>query len=722
MPITLSSKSKRVSKRLEKDQPLISTSLKRFKITADAESEWRKNGLDDLRFSIGTGQWDEAVKANREIQGKPCLTVNRANSFLRQMTGEERQHRPAMIVNPVGSGADTDLAEIHQGVLRHIEVASAADFVYDYSYDMMLRIGRANWRVFPDYVDEMSFDQEPRLEAIENPFSIYMSPFRRPDGTDPLWLHEIVDMSKDEYKEKYGDSLMAKLNFPTEMGAQEPGWVTKDGVRIAGYWYLELQSKVICLLDDGKVVTKDALGNRVPVDERETLTRKVKYVKHNAVEVLETYEYPGTIIPHVELSGLRLNVNGKIYLSGIVRDYRDAQRIYDFMVTREVEQVDLYSKNPLWIPEGNENHEEEYRFINRKNYSHLFYKAYDKDGKQLPVPQRANQEPPIQAMAALVQQADYDMKSVVGIYGPGPGEQGTPNESAFAVLTRQQQTDTGTINWSDNLNRAITYQGKICLDIWPKLIDRARLQRVINPDDSIKQAVVFNSEYSDQEDAESLLDGKALTKAYDVSSGKYDVTISSGPQYRTARQEAFKALGVIVAQQPQLFPMLGDIWMKYADWPGAHVLVERLKKLLPPQLQDASGTDKDSQIAQLQQQLAQLLPQHNQLVAELNRASDDIRTKRLDLESKERVANLQSLTQLTLQAMKSGDAQALTHLEGIYSLIEQRNQLLHEKETIAQEAGPAPDTPELPGKVEPHVQPITPAAPATRVQPIPGAP
>src|SRR6266851_5064484 len=158
MAVILSSKSKKRDKKLGGDAELIKTSLKRFQVTAEAETESRKQGLEDLKFSIGTGQWDEAVKVNREIEGKPCLTINRAPAFLRQYTGEERQHRPAMLVSPVGSGAD-------------LEVASTADVTYDNSYDMMMRIGWCPWRIKTDYISETSFEQEPRIESIENPFA-----------------------------------------------------------------------------------------------------------------------------------------------------------------------------------------------------------------------------------------------------------------------------------------------------------------------------------------------------------------------------------------------------------------------------------------------------------------------------------------------------------------------------------------------------------------------
>ena len=734
MPTILSSKSKRRNKTIDGDTDLITKSLKRFKITAESESEARRQGLEDLRFSIGTGQWDEAVKANREIEGKPCLTINRAPAFLRQYTGEERQHRPSMLVSPVGSGADKEVAKIHQGVLRHIEVASIADVTYDNAYDMGMRIGWCPWRIKTDYIHERSFDQEPRIEPIENPFAVFLSPVRRPDGTDPLWGHVITDYSHDDYIAQFGETELSKLHFPTELGNTEPGWVTKDGARVAEYWWIELTPAILCLLDDGTTKLKTELSQPEPeqaamgavpdkdriVNERETIARKVHCVIHDAASVLKRYDYLGKYLPFPEFNGTRLNVNGKIYRAGMIRDYRDAQRIYDFMVTRAVEQVDQCSKDPLWVPTENAQWDEQYRQMNRKNYSHLYYNSYDANGRQLAPPQRAGREAPIQAMRELIQQADYDMKAVIGIYGPGLGEEaGNQQESGFAILTRQQQSDTGMMTWHDNLNRAIVWQGVILLDLWPKLIPAPKVQRIVNPDDSTKHTVVFNSEHSTPEDAQHLLDtAMGLKKAYDVGVGLYDITLSSGPMYRTARQEAFKAITAVIMSKPELLPVLGDIWAKNADFPDADVLGDRFKKMLPPNLQDQDADDLQTKLQQAQSALQALGDQHNQLVAELNRASDTIRTKRLDLESRERIGLWNNWTQLMLQYMKSNDDGAKLLMQHQLEAISMRMAGLHENLSIEQEAGPAVNTPELPNEVEPKVQPIVPAAPTPRPQPI----
>jgi hypothetical protein len=71
-----------------------------------------------------------------------------------------------------------------------------------------------------------------------------------------------------------------------------------------------------------------------------------------------------------------------------------------------------------------------------------------------------------------------------------------------------------------------------------------------------------------------------------------------------------------------------------------------------------------------------------------------------------------------LQQMKDHGAASQAQLEATLGVIQHRLETLHESMSIEQEAGEAPQTPELPGKVEPKVQPITPAAPTT---PVPGS-
>ena len=117
-------------------------------------------------------------------------------------------------------------------------------------------------------------------------------------------------------------------------------------------------------------------------------------------------------------------------------------------------------------------------------------------------------------------------------------------------------------------------------------------------------------------------DGK-IQKSYNLSVGKFDVTVETGPSHSTKRQEAVEALTQMSQGNPQLLSIIGDIMFKNMDWHGADEVAERLKKTLPPELQDTEEQEEGGQIppqvAALQQQLemvAQQLQEREQMLAE----------------------------------------------------------------------------------------------------------
>ena len=87
----------------------------------------RDAAVDDLRFLEGEGQWPDGIKATREADGRPCLTINKLPQYVNQVANDSRQNRPSIKVSPVDSGADKKTAELLGGLIRNIQVSSAAD-------------------------------------------------------------------------------------------------------------------------------------------------------------------------------------------------------------------------------------------------------------------------------------------------------------------------------------------------------------------------------------------------------------------------------------------------------------------------------------------------------------------------------------------------------------------------------------------------------------------
>lgn len=457
-----------------KDAEFLAEAHERFKLTAEAESEQRDREEQSFKFRMGE-QWPAEIKSRREAKGLPCLTMNRLPSQIRQITNEQRQQRPAGQVNPVGDGATVEVAEILQGMVRHIEVNSDEEIAIDNAFECMVTGGRGYWRYLTDYIDDESDLQEIIAAWIENPFTVYIDPSAsNPVRSDAMFAFIISDLSPDVYKAMYGKSeLAASLVEFQSKGDLPSDWVTKDHIRVAEYFYVEFEKGK---RKNGKEVNK----------------RKVKWAQINAIEVLDRRDWPGKWIPIVPVLGDQININGKRFITGLVWSSIDAQRQYNYWITAATQAVALAPVAPWIVAEGQiAGHEAEWAESNRNPHI-LTYQAMDVNGKPVPPPQRITAEPPIQAMVAMVAQAANDMKAIPGLYDPSLGN-AKSDQSGEAIKRLQKQGDLGTLNYSDNLARSIRFSIRMKLDLMPSIYDTERMQRIVKPDGTADMVQITNS-------------------------------------------------------------------------------------------------------------------------------------------------------------------------------------------------------------------------------------
>ncbi|MCA8919448.1 MAG: hypothetical protein KDB32_10245, partial [Planctomycetes bacterium] len=226
--------------------------------------------------------------------------------------------------------------------------------------------------------------------------------------------------------------------------------------------------------------------------------------------------------------------------------------------------------------------------------------------------------------------ASDDIKATMGIYDAALGARSNET-SGRAIMQRQRESDVATFNYVDNLSRAIRHAGRILVDLIPKVYSAPRIIRVIHEDDS-NESVPINQPFVPQQqkdpraqqyDANKLaqqVDG--LTKIYDVTTGKYDVTCEAGPSYTTKREEAASGMLEMGKMFPPMMQVAGDLLVKNLDWPGADDIADRLKMLLPPQLQGA-----DPRLQQMQQQMQAMGQQFQQASGEMHKRIQMLETE-----------------------------------------------------------------------------------------------
>lgn len=654
------------------DAKLLAEAHARLKLAAEAESDIRALALEDLEFRSGQ-QWPDKIKEDRNRDGRPCLVINRIPQFIQQVTNDQRQNRPAIKAHPVDDFGDVGTAKIIQGLIRHIEYDSNADVAFDTGFDSAVTGGLGYWRVITKYVSPMSFEQEIKIKRIRNPFSVFFDPFsQEPDGSDANWAFVVEELSQEEYKAQYPHSKLSADGAWEAIGNQEPDWVNSKGARICEYFYKELSEQEIALLSDGRVVLAKDLPQDLPpgavVRTRKTMVPVIKWCKLNGAEILEKTDWLGIYIPIVPVYGTELYIEGKRILEGIVRNAKDAQRMYNYWKSAETEAIALAPRAPFIVAEGQlEGYEAEWAAANKKNHAYLTYKAIALNGQPVGPPQRNSFEPAIGAISQASMGAAEDLKATTGIYDASLG--GRSNEtSGVAIQRRNQQAQTSNFHFIDNLTRSLKHTGRILIDLIPKVYDTARAARIIG-DDGEQKVVKLN-----QETGEIGKDGKPILYRLDV--GKYDATVDVGPSYASKRQEAAASMLEMSKANPAIMQIAGDLMVKSMDWPGAPEIAERLKKTLPPGIADDPNAKQQQVPPQVQQQMQQMGQMLEQVTKQLHEAQDALDTKRVEIESRERIEMAKLETTATIELAKLESKESLNVLAHQIAELDRRTKML----------------------------------------------
>ena len=311
------------------DDDIVTEAKDRFEMCVRATSTDRDKALEDLKFRNGEHWLPEEVR-QRDIDGRPCLTVNTLPATLHQVTNDIRQNRQSIHVHPVDDNADPEIAEILEGLCRHVEYDSGADAAYDTAIEYAAAIGFGYFRLITEYCDPMSFDQDMKIKRVRNPFTVYTDPsIQEADGSDMQFAIISSRMSKYEFARQYTKATADYSGIGND--GNSSSWQDQDEVRVAEYYRIEQTAATLTLLSDG---TTRLATDRTPPPQgvtptatRPTFVRKVMWYKLTGKEVLERSEVPFDWIPVFPVYGDEVDIDGAVSRSGLVRHAKDPSRM-----------------------------------------------------------------------------------------------------------------------------------------------------------------------------------------------------------------------------------------------------------------------------------------------------------------------------------------------------------------------------------------------------------
>lgn len=588
---------------------LLQEARERFDDVCERDQDNKDAALKDTKFVYVAGQqWPEGVRKTRESTEEACLEFPQLKQFVNQVVNDQRQNRPGIRVHPAGGKASKDVATLIQGLVRGIEYDSSAEAAYDTGFQAAVVGGRGYWRICSKYESDKSFDQKLVIERIADPNTVWIdADFQMPDASDINYAFVTERIGRKEFEQRYPDADAVSWS----MGNASANWYPdKDSVIVADYYRRVCKVKTLLMMSDGRTGYFEDMPHGIALPpgvsvkaKREAEVYTVEWYKiAGGDQVLETYAWPGTMIPVICCMGDEIMVDGKRLYQGLIRQAHDAQRMYNYEQSAKVMRYALAPKAPfIGAVEAIAGYENEWKSANKLPYSMLPYHAFDAQGRPLPPPQRTQPAPMEAAWEQAAQQSKADMKSVIGMYENSLGLHGQET-SGRAILAREKQGDNSTFHFVDNLSRAIALTGKIIVECIPTYYDAHRIVTIVGLDDARTQVQVNQPMPQVDPAAQAIVQN-------DLTVGQYAVTVEAGPSYATKRQETQEFISQLVQSYPPLMQVAGDLLVGNMDFADADEVAERLKALLPPPIQQqlqAKEGGQDPQVAAIQQQMQQL--------------------------------------------------------------------------------------------------------------------
>lgn len=562
----------------------------RLQQVIDAESKDRQLAKDDAEFREGDGQWDHNVVTTAS-ENPIELTINFTDVLCTRVSNNIKSQRPRGKCHPVSDGAKLEIADVMNGVGRHVEYRSTASIAYDHAADEAITGGWGYFRIFPEWVAPDSDDQDLRIAPIFNTLAVYMDPDAlMPTGSDSAYCLVVSVMKRTEYKRRYPRAI--NTSFAAGDMEWAGDWEDAENIRLAEYFRIrEIPAKLLRLRDaTGQESNKYAsdvdlqllnASGTIAISERMSYKRQVEWFRLNGTKVVERQILPGNYIPIIRVAGNTRVIDGQVRRRGMVRNMKDPARMVNYGEVAKIRRLGLTPQAPWVAAEGQLDGHPEWTDSNQTTTVALIYKPVtvqtDQGEVVLPPPSR---QPPAgleQGFAEFTNTMKSNLLAVAGM--PNDPGQDTQGEvvSGKAIQRRQGMSDQSHMQYYDNLTLGIAHCWKIMLEWIPYYYSGQRLQRIIG-EDGLPQMVQLNQPVNE--------DGVSSIKN-DLSVGRYDVVMDTGPGYDTKREEGSDAMLQLLGTPlgEEIAKVGPDLIIRSIDHPYMQELADRFAAMTPEGLE-----------------------------------------------------------------------------------------------------------------------------------------
>lgn len=567
-------------------------------------TEWRdhfKRNIDQyhLFFSFVMGdQWDDDETRLLKTYKKVPLTFNKLGTLINSLLGEQQQNTPQLEVVP-DDNCDEQTAQVRTVLIKDISLNSSSNVVYQQAAKQAFIGGYGAFLVDTEYETERSFNQRLILKEIKDPTKAFWClSAQTPCKTDGLKCGYEVRMSRDRFKSIWGKKVERDIKDVTS-DDYVYNFADRDGISIL-YWYKRVYEPfTLYRLSSGDTLDSEEMkelevlegegeekvflyrGEPVRVEEKR---RANKYtIKHYVTAgdyVLDESDFPSEQLPmpFVDQNSY-YDKQGRQVCRPFVLDAKDAQRYLNYIGTQSAYLLKISRFDQFLVSKNNVKSQDTQQ-IWRDPGSVNGGLVYDVDVQGGTVPQQLRPPELSQSLLTQYQRAMDDIHTSTGMYPTRMGDQGS-EVSGAAIDARTRQGSYATFVAFNSLNRAIAVAGQIINEAIPKVYDSQRVMMLMMPDTGLTPVEINKA-----------TDDYGMVIENDLKKGTYQVRLLPGASSEGQKTQARESLDMVLSKQPQIFPIVADLYAESLPMDNNIELRNRLRTLVPPEIIEAGKSGK----------------------------------------------------------------------------------------------------------------------------------
>jgi hypothetical protein len=652
-------------------------------------------GRDDMNFLL-RDQWSAVERSEFSRLFKPPMTFNKLYDVTKKIAGEQRKNKPDLMVRSLTGKADQKQIDLRSDLVRTISYHSQNDLVYQTAFKSALYMGYGSFEIVLDYESPTSFNQVVRYEIIPDATRTSFDPTAmKPHKGDGNFCTRQYLYNKEEFYATY-PWVMNAISYSDPRALLDYQWETRDTIVVCKYTRKEWFPLKVLLLTDGRSVTEeqwesmkaqfemqksladgsqvvgDIIRKKIPEVHAERMSKDYKirqyYLTQN--QIIDFTDWPSKHLPLIFVDGDSNYLNGKQYTRSFIHEAKDAQKFINY-VGSEIAAEIKNRRREQWIGTGDNIKGYEQMWRNPELQAGMLTATPDPKTGMMP-----QKMPPWELSQTLLQQFQRGSQDIREILGFSEAEQLQGRDiSGKARRERKLEGSMSSYVWFDNLNQAIEQGGRVVLSLLPTVAGDFERNMILSKVDGSSEQITLNKLVGEK-------DGEEI-RENTLDNGEYDIEIDTGPSFAVQKEVALEFLQQTLQANPQVFPLIADLWAKNLDVQFMPQIAERFKTLVPPQiLAKEDGKPMPPPQPNPQEQAMQM--QQQMMQAEMQAKMAEIKNKEQKLEI-EREKNELEKAQILLDAQKiqlDSQLDVYNHQADIH-----RTQLAHGLEKHKAEAG-----------------------------------